>query len=124
MKTGGPMGKHSGVSEDAGATEVTVEELMHALDNSTPYPFELSSGIAEFMAKRLLEMVHVFKRPSHPVWQPESPPPAAGEPSDPDTLQGLLVLIEAQEQAAHADLNRNHERGLVPLSDAEMDAEW
>lgn len=66
---------------------VTVRELAHALDNSTPYPIELDSQLCQYMAARLLEMLTVHKRPEHAVWQPdEEPPIVQPEPMDPATL--------------------------------------
>jgi hypothetical protein len=74
------------------ASPITPDELAHALDNSTPYPVELTPAVAHFMAERLLEMAEVRKRTEHPVWQPEEEPPSATQPQpiDPSTLNGDL----------------------------------
>jgi hypothetical protein len=74
-------------------TAVTVDELAHALDNSTPYPIELTSTVARFMAERLLEMLTISKRAEHPVWQPEEQPEPGEQPQpqDPDELRPLTA---------------------------------
>lgn len=58
----------------------TIGDLAHALDNATPYPIELDPRVCRFMAERLLEMVHVTKRPEHVVWEYEAPPSPGPEP--------------------------------------------
>lgn len=67
---------------------VTVDELAHAIDNSTPYPIELDSSLCRFMAERLLEMVTIVKRTEHAVWQPDEEPPPGPQPQpeDPSNL--------------------------------------
>lgn len=37
---------------------------------------------------------------------------------------GLLAQMWARDLVVHADANSNHERGLEPLTEAELDAEW
>ncbi|MFE0472576.1 hypothetical protein ACFW2V_13275 [Streptomyces sp. NPDC058947] len=68
---------------------MTITQVMHALDNSTPYPVELNSQVLRFMAERMLEMTEMRKRPDHEVWQPDEGTDAASvvEPMDPDALQ-------------------------------------
>ncbi|NUV54594.1 hypothetical protein G6W51_17080 [Streptomyces coelicolor] len=67
---------------------ISARDLAHALDNSTPYPVELTSTVAGFMAERLLEMLTISKRDEHPVWQPEEQPEPGPhpQPEDPATL--------------------------------------
>lgn len=67
---------------------VTVRELAHAIDNSTPYPIEIRSEVCRFVAQRLLEMLTIVKRPEHAVWQPEEEPPPGPQPlpEDPSSL--------------------------------------
>lgn len=48
---------------------MTVNQVMHALDNSTPYPVELTSDVLRYMAERMLEMTEMRKRVTHEVWQ-------------------------------------------------------
>lgn len=68
---------------------LTVAELAHAIDNSTPYPVELHRDLCQYMAERLLEMLTAYKIPEHEVWQPEEPPQPGPEPLDPHVdLQG------------------------------------
>lgn len=50
---------------------MTISQVMHALDNSTPYPWELPSNVLRYMAERMLDMTEMRKRPDHEVWQPE-----------------------------------------------------
>jgi len=64
--------------------EITVTELAHALDNSTPYPIELDRQLCDVMAARLLEMLTVGKRAEHPVWQPEDEPEPGVQPQPED----------------------------------------
>jgi hypothetical protein len=59
---------------------MTVDQVMHALDNSTPYPVELDKAVLRFMAERLLEMTDMHKRLDHEVWQPEDKPADGPEP--------------------------------------------
>ncbi|MGA5202744.1 hypothetical protein [Streptomyces variegatus] len=65
---------------------LSVDHLVHALDNSTPYPVELDPALLAHMATKLLEMVVALPVRDHPVWQPEEEPPPAVAPQDPDTL--------------------------------------
>lgn len=65
---------------------LSVDDLVHALDNSTPYPVELDRSLLRHMAARLLEMAVVLPVRDHAVWQPEEPPPPTVAPQDPDTL--------------------------------------
>lgn len=70
----------------APGSHVGVEELVHALDNSTPYPIELDRDLMRYMASQLLEMLEISKRP-HAVWVEETEPmPVPVEPMDPETL--------------------------------------
>lgn len=50
---------------------IDAKDLAHALDNSTPYPVELPSGVLAFMAARLNEMLIIEKNETHHVWDPE-----------------------------------------------------
>jgi hypothetical protein len=65
---------------------MTVEQVMHALDNSTPFPVELNQAVLRFMAERLLEMTDIHKRSDHEVWQPEEELPTGPEPQSPEML--------------------------------------
>lgn len=65
---------------------LSVEDVVRALDDTTPYPIELRVDILRFMAARLLERVVVFPIPEHPLWQPEEPAPDPVAPTDPSTL--------------------------------------
>lgn len=83
---------------------VTVSELAHAIDNSTPYPIEIHSEVCRFMAERLLEMLTIGKRPEHAVWQPEEEPPTdQPEPTDPDELRRLADEEPQQGEAEGRD---------------------
>lgn len=68
---------------------LTVEQVVHALDNSTPYPVELDRELLRFMAERMVEMTEMRKRPDHEVWRPDEEADAASvvEPMDSDALQ-------------------------------------
>lgn len=55
---------------------MTVEALAHAVDNATPYPVELHSEVCTFMARYLLECLHITARPEHPLWQYDDGRPA------------------------------------------------
>lgn len=70
----------------APVSQMTVDQVMHALDNSTPYPVELDQAVLRFMAERLLEMTDMHKRPDHEVWQPEEELPIGPEPQSPEML--------------------------------------
>ncbi|WP_333757971.1 hypothetical protein [Streptomyces sp. ISBFB 2968] len=72
--------------DPAATGAVGIDELAHALDNSTPYPIELDNDLCRFMAARLLEMVTVAKKPEHEVWQPQEQPAPAPEPLDPSVV--------------------------------------
>lgn len=50
---------------------MTVDQLVRALDDSTPYPIELRADVAQFVAERLLERLHISPRLDHQVWDPE-----------------------------------------------------
>lgn len=60
---------------------LSVNQIVHALDNSTPYPVELDRDLLRFMAERLTEMAEIRKRP-HEVWEPEEE--MAGAPTLPE----------------------------------------
>ncbi|XVV35024.1 hypothetical protein ACQPXT_13650 [Streptomyces sp. CA-100214] len=64
---------------------VSIDDLVHALDNCTPYRVELDPPLLAHMAARLLGMVVVLPVRDHAVWQPEEEPPPAVAPLDPDT---------------------------------------
>lgn len=92
-----------GTADGTEARAVTVDELAHALDNSTPYPIELDMQVARFMAERLLEMTAVSKRPEHDVWQPdEETPGEQPEPLDP-TAVAVEPAAGAGQDGAEAD---------------------
>lgn len=96
---------------------MTVEALAHAIDNSTPYPVELHTEVCTYMARYLLECLHVGARPDHPLWQydegrppeqveptpAESCPPTAPAPEppadEPVTLKELAGVLYAAPQA-------------------------
>lgn len=48
---------------------MTVEALAYALDNATPFPFDLEPAVCTHMARLLLESLHISARPDHPMWQ-------------------------------------------------------
>jgi hypothetical protein len=92
-----PPTTHATVRAEA-ANYVTVDELAHAIDNSTPYPIEIRSDVCRFMAERLLEMLTVGKRDEHPVWQPEEEPPPSPQPRPEDPAELRRLADEAQQQ--------------------------
>lgn len=55
---------------------MTVEALAHAVDNATPYPIDLAPEVCTFMARYLLECLHITARPEHPLWQYDDGRPA------------------------------------------------
>lgn len=57
---------------------MTVEALAHAIHNATPYPIELDREVRTFMARYLLECLHVTARPEHALWQYDDGRPPAG----------------------------------------------
>lgn len=63
---------------------MTVDQVMHALDNSTPYPIELHRDVLRCMAQRMLEMTEMRLRPEHEVWQPEEQPEPGPHPQPED----------------------------------------
>ncbi|MFD8509652.1 hypothetical protein ACFV27_00700 [Streptomyces antimycoticus] len=65
---------------------LTVEQVAHTLDDTTPYPIEIRVDILRWMAARLLERVVVFPVPDHPLWQPEELAPDSVAPTDPSDL--------------------------------------
>src|SRR5690606_29758439 len=80
---------------------ISARDLAHALDNSTPYPVELTSTVAGFMAERLLEMLTIAKRDEHPVWQPEEQPEPGPQPQ-PEDPAALADVAPAAVPAAVA----------------------
>lgn len=50
---------------------VTVDELVHVLDNSTPYPVELDRDVLHYMARQVLAMTEVTRRGDHDIWRPD-----------------------------------------------------
>lgn len=60
---------------------ISPEDLAFAIDNSTPYPIELTSDVCAFMAQKLLEFCVIEKNDADPIWQPvvEDPPPGSIE---------------------------------------------
>lgn len=59
-----------GTAPDAPAP-LTVKELAYALDNATPYPVDMHPDLAAAIAARLADMVTAYRRPEHPVWEPD-----------------------------------------------------
>lgn len=88
---------------------MTVEALAHAIDNATPYPVELAPEVCTYVARYLLDCLHVSARTDHALWQydagrpPEPKEPTPAEPhaatdSAPVTLQELAdALCEAPQ---------------------------
>ncbi|MFF4726407.1 hypothetical protein ACFY3M_13850 [Streptomyces mirabilis] len=63
---------------------MTIDALVHALDNATPYPVELDREVLKHVAHQLLAMLYLTARPDHPLWQySNGRPPAATAPQDP-----------------------------------------
>lgn len=63
---------------------MTIDALVHALDNATPYPVELDREVLEHVAHQLLAMLYLTARPDHPLWQySDGRPPATTAPQDP-----------------------------------------
>lgn len=65
----------------APAQTMTVNQVMHALDNSTPYPVELTSDVLRYMAERMLEMTEMRKKARHEVWQEDEEVGVGPEPT-------------------------------------------
>lgn len=65
----------------ASTQTMTVNQVMHALGNSTPYPVELTSDVLRYMAERMLEMTEMRRRASHEVWQEGESVSAGPEPT-------------------------------------------
>lgn len=68
---------------------MTVEALAHAVDNASPYPYDLPREVCVFIARQLLEMCDVRARPDHPLWRydhsrPQSTAQPAPAPVQPD----------------------------------------
>jgi len=88
---------------------MTVEALAHAIDNATPYPVELAPEVCTYVARYLLDCLHISARTDHALWQydagrppePKEPTPAEPHPatdSAPVTLQELAdALCEAPQ---------------------------
>jgi hypothetical protein len=59
---------------------ISEDDMIHLLDNSTPYPVDLDAAVLRYMVTRMMEMTEIHKRP-HPVWKRseegsiDSPPP-------------------------------------------------
>src|SRR5690606_10096995 len=98
---------------------ISVHDLAHALDNSTPYPVELTPTVTGFMAERLLEMLVIGKRDEHLVWQPEKQPELGTQPQPEEPAVSSAVVAPPTDQAALRDriaeaLMRWTERGNSP----------
>jgi hypothetical protein len=65
---------------------MTVNQVMHALDNSTPYPVELTSDVLRYMAERMLEMTEMRKKAGHEVWQEDETGGPVGVGPEPTPL--------------------------------------
>lgn len=63
---------------------MTAEALAHAIDNATPYPVELHAEVCAFMARYLLDCLHVTARPDHPLWQYDDGRPGPGPAPEPE----------------------------------------
>jgi hypothetical protein len=59
---------------------ISREDLVRAIDNSTPYPIEMSYDVMYYMAGKLMEMCLIEKNESHELWQPEPEPEPGPEP--------------------------------------------
>lgn len=67
---------------------MTVDALVYALDNSTPYRRELERPVLEYMAFKLLGALHIVARPDNPLWKySDGRPPAPVAPQDPADTQ-------------------------------------
>lgn len=64
---------------------MTVEALAHAVDNATPYPVELHPEVCTYIARYLLDCLHVSARPDHPLWQFDAGRPDTGPAPQPET---------------------------------------
>ncbi|MDX3345961.1 hypothetical protein PV368_11010 [Streptomyces sp. ME02-6979A] len=68
---------------------MTVDALVYALDNSTPYRIELDRPVLEYMAFKLLGALHITARPDNPLWKySDGRPPAPVAPQDPADAEG------------------------------------
>ncbi len=69
-----------------GEPGMTVDALAHAVDNASPYPYDLPREVCVFMARQLLEMCHVRARPDHALWRydPGRPQPTVQPQPAPD----------------------------------------
>ncbi|MFB7115197.1 hypothetical protein [Streptomyces sp. NPDC056291] len=61
---------------------MTVEALAHAVDNASPYPYELPPEVCTHIARQLLQSLCIRACIGHPLWRndPGQPHPAAATP--------------------------------------------
>lgn len=64
---------------------MTVEALAHAVHNATPYPVELDREVRTYVARYLLECLHITARPEHPLWQYDAGRPEPDAQPQPET---------------------------------------
>jgi len=62
---------------------ISQTDLIHALDNSTPYPVELSADVLTYMAEKLSGFCLIERNEESELWQPEEPPEETPEPHPP-----------------------------------------
>ncbi|MFI2434720.1 hypothetical protein [Streptomyces sp. NPDC018693] len=87
---------------------MTVDALVYALDNSTPYPVELDRTVLEHMAFKLLGVLNVTARPDHPLWQYSDgrPPPAVAPQPAQDSTTICEVPHETREEEEACERRR------------------
>jgi hypothetical protein len=62
---------------------ISQTDLIRALDNSTPYPVELTPVELTYMAERLSDYCIIEKNEESELWQPEEPPVEPGVETPP-----------------------------------------
>ncbi|MFJ3249146.1 hypothetical protein [Streptomyces sp. NPDC086782] len=65
---------------------MTIEALAHAVDNASPYPYELPPEVCTHIARQLLQSLRIRARIDHPLWRydPGQHPPATTPEPAPD----------------------------------------
>lgn len=74
---------------DPGEGEISVRDLVLALDDSCAYPLEIHPDALAFVATSLLERVRAYRRPGHPLWQTEQEPPSTAVPEPAPAPEGM-----------------------------------
>ncbi|PWI16038.1 hypothetical protein DI272_19090 [Streptomyces sp. Act143] len=88
---------------------MTIDALVYALDNSTPYPVELDAAVLHSMALRLHACLRITARPDHPLWQyNDGRPQTTATPQTP-TCEETHATREDEEACEQARLTDSKE---------------